>query len=141
MAKLEKIYIPSLTLELDSDARIVAEIVLGLGKVSLDEANLLYCGVDGETIERTSKVPDLPRTFAVDYESFVKEAWIYDRTSYNGMNHPLTYARQAESLPAVIVYDQASLQQVPDEDYLWAPKPGSTLSGAARAVILFADKA
>lgn len=138
--KIKKIYIPSLTLELESDTLIVLEIVHSLGVVSLDKTNLVYRGVDGTDIERTSKVPDLEATFATDYKSFVNEAAMYDRTHHAETNYPLLNARQAENLPAVVVYDRSSLELVEGADHLWAPKPDSSLAVAARAVIFFADK-
>lgn len=141
MPQLRKIHMPDMTLELDPDVVIMAQISSQLNKASLDATAMLYCGVDAAGLEKARTLPPRPETFAASYDSMMRYAEQYDRI-YDFINtYPLAFVRMAsrleDAVPALVAYDASQLVQPERADWLYVPKTGNNVQKAARAILFF----
>lgn len=137
MTHVERITVPHLMLELDTDVDIINHIGDELGRLSLDKRALVYCGIEGEGTNNGLELPQRDSTFASTYDDLLEQAKMYDRYRNADNYYPFTYVRSTE-LPALLAYDQDCLISAEYQSpALWLPKPGTSLSDAARAFIQF----
>lgn len=134
MSKIERIEIPVLDLDILSEEEIVGAVFGALRNASLDEKEMLYTGIDGESIK---EMPIKKRNWAwgQEYGEFTREAELIDRIGSTGEGaYPFNAEMRQFKIPAIAVYDLEHLAQVratDEDDYdfmskVWVPKHDKT---------------
>jgi hypothetical protein len=138
MSRLKRIVVPHLMLELDTDKEIIDHISRELGRLSLDKNAMVYCGIDATGLEKLTELPARESTFACTFEDLLLQADSYDKYRDKDTFYPLTYVREANT-PGLIAYEANLLESFEQKEVpaLWLPKMGTSVSVAARALILF----